>query len=97
MPEPVGVPHACEIEYCLGNLHLVNDYAWTSDDYKVCATMQNFFANFIKTGNPNGAALPEWPAAKPTDQKPAVMIIDTESKGVAYDDARYYFLDKVTK
>src|SRR5690606_34935464 len=39
MPEPIGAPHACEIEYCMGNLHLVNDYAWTSDDYKVSATM----------------------------------------------------------
>lgn len=97
MPEPIGAPHACEIEYCMGNLHLVNDYAWTSDDYKVSATMQNFFANFIKTGNPNGMGLPEWPAAKPADKKPAVMIIDTESKAVPYDDARYYFLDKVTK
>ena len=35
MPEPLGAPHACEIEYCMGNLHLVEDYAWTKDDYKV--------------------------------------------------------------
>ena len=81
----------------MGNLHLIKDYAWTPDDYKVSETMQNYFANFIKTGNPNGTGLPEWPAAKPTETKPAVMIIDTESKAVAYDDARYYFLDKMAK
>ncbi len=95
MPEPIGAPHACEIEYCMGNLHLVKDYAWTADDYKVSETMLNYFANFIINGNPNGSKLPEWKAAKADDPNPDVMIIDVESKNVkAKDDARYIFLDK---
>lgn len=94
-PKAVGAPHACEIEYCMGNLDLVTEYAWTKDDYKVSETMQNYFANFIKTGNPNGDVLPSWPAAERNDATPSVMIIDTESKTVeAKDDARYEFLDK---
>jgi len=98
MPEPIGAPHACEIEYCMGNLHLIKDYAWTADDYKVSETMQNYFANFIIKGNPNGSGLPEWPAAKAGDNSPDVMIINTESKAVkATDDARYLFLDKSYK
>jgi para-nitrobenzyl esterase len=97
MPEPIGAPHACEIEYCMGNLDLVKDYAWTPDDYKVSETMLNYFANFIKTGNPNGDKLPEWPAAQPNDGTPPVMILDTESKSVKYNDARYLFLDKMNK
>jgi len=97
MPEPIGAPHACEIEYCMGNLHLVKDYAWTADDYKVSETMLNYFANFIKTGNPNGDKLPEWPAAQANDITPAVMILDTESKAVKFDDARYLFQDKMNK
>ena len=93
-PKPIGAPHACEIEYCMGNLHLVDDYAWTKDDYKVSKTMQEFFANFIKTGDPNGKMLPEWPAAAAQDAMPPVMIIDVESKvEKAKDDARYEFLD----
>ncbi|HMR57589.1 MAG TPA: carboxylesterase family protein, partial [Cyclobacteriaceae bacterium] len=79
------------------NLHLVKDYAWTADDYKVSETMLNYFANFIKTGNPNGDKLPEWPAAQASDNTPAVMILDTESKAVKYDDARYLFQDKMNK
>lgn len=94
-PEPVGAPHACEIEYCMGNLHLIKDYAWTPEDHKVSDTMLNYFANFIKTGNPNGANLPNWPAAEGNDTTPPVMIIDVDSKAVdAKDDARYLFLDK---
>lgn len=94
-PEPVGAPHACEIEYCMGNLHLVKEFAWTAEDYKVSQTMQQYFANFIMTGNPNGKGLPEWPAAEPASDAPAVMVIDTESKAVkAENDARYRFLEK---
>src|SRR5258706_578163 len=97
-PEPVGAPHACEIEYCMGNLDLIKNYAWTKDDYAASATMLNYFANFIIQGNPNGANLPEWPAAEPTDTTPPVMIIDVQSKAVdAKDDARYLFLDKAYK
>lgn len=95
-PGPIGAPHACEIEYCMGNLHLVDDYAWTADDYKTSLDMQNYFANFIKTGNPNQADLPEWTAAKANDPMPPVMVIDTQSKLIkAENDARYLFLDKV--
>ena len=97
-PEAVGAPHACEIEYCMGNLHLIKEYAWTADDFKVSNTMLDYFANFIKTGNPNGDKLPEWIAAKAGDATPPVMIIDTESKTVkAPNDARYEFLDKAYK
>lgn len=94
-PEPVGAPHACEIEYCMGNLHLVEDYVWTADDFKTSQTMQNYFANFIKTGNPNGENLPVWSKADANDSQPPVMIINTESKlQKAENDARYLFLDK---
>jgi len=79
----------------MGNLHLVKEYAWTADDHKVSETMMNYFANFIKTGNPNGAKLPDWPSAKAGDSTPPVMILNTESKAEkAKDDARYLFLDK---
>ena len=95
LPPPLGAPHASEIEYCMGNLMLVRDYAWTEEDYKTSQTMQGYFANFIIHGNPNGPKLPEWPAAKPGDATPDIMVINTESKSVkATDDSRYIFLDK---
>ena len=97
-PAAVGAPHACEIEYCMGNLHLVKEFAWTADDMKVSETMLNYFANFIKSGNPNGDKQPEWSAAKAGDKNPPVMIIDVQSRTEnAKDDARYEFLDKAFK
>ena len=94
-PKPIGAPHACEIEYCMGNLHLVDDYAWTPDDFKVSEMMQEYFANFIISGNPNGKDLAEWKVAESEDDTPSVMIIDVECKTVeAKNDARYEFLDQ---
>lgn len=97
-PKAVGAPHACEIEYAMGNLHLVKEYAWTADDFKVSDTMLNYFTNFVKTGNPNGGKLPDWKAAKAGESTPPVMILDVESRTEsAKDDARYLFLDKAYK
>jgi para-nitrobenzyl esterase len=97
-PEAVGAPHACEIEYCMGNLHRIKEYAWTSDDFKVSETMLSYFANFIKTGNPNGDKLPTWDIAKPKNSTPPFMVIDVNSRTEkAKDDARYEFLDKTYK
>jgi para-nitrobenzyl esterase len=96
--EAVGAPHACEIEYCMGNLSLIKEFAWTDDDFKVSETMSNYFANFIKTGNPNGEKLPNWAIAKADDATPPVMIIDVNSRTEkAQNEARYEFLDKKAK
>lgn len=93
-PKPKGAVHSAEIEYAMGNLATNKDYAWTEDDYKVSETMMNYFANFIKSGNPNGDKLPVWPMAK-DEKNPEIMIIDVESKATkAENDARYLFLDK---
>jgi para-nitrobenzyl esterase len=76
-PRAMGARHASEIEYALGNLYsnTVND--WTADDYKTSATMLNYFANFIKTGNPNGAGLPQWPVLK--NDTPVFMNINADT------------------
>ena len=61
-PRPAGrAVHSAEIEYALGNLDSNKVYAWTPDDYRVSQILQAYFANFIRTGNPNGVGLPSWP------------------------------------
>lgn len=96
-PPALGAPHACEIEYCMGNLHLLEHYwAWTEEDYQVSKTMQEYFANFIKTGNPNGNGLAEWPLVKAEDEQTPVMIIDVKSETkLMKEDARYLVLDDI--
>lgn len=94
-PKDLGAPHAAEIEYAMGNLDRIKEFAWTADDYKASETMFKYFANFIKTHNPNGEGLPEWSKATANENNPPVMVIDTESKEIkAQNDARYKFHDR---
>src|SRR6185369_13585611 len=91
-PTPSGAVHSAEIEYAMGNLDLNKVFAWTSDDYKVSKVMQDFFANFIKTGNPNGPGAPAWP----TYAEGQRMIIDVDSRAERERmRARYELLDSL--
>jgi para-nitrobenzyl esterase len=55
--------HSADIEYALGNLASNEVYAWTAEDEQVSELMQGYYANFVKTGDPNGPGLPLWPRA----------------------------------
>ena len=62
-----GAVHSAEIEYALGNLMTHPSYHWNEEDVHVSSIMHAYFANFIKTGNPNGLDVNEnnlvfWPA-----------------------------------
>lgn len=94
-PDP-GAVHSGEIEYALGNLATNRVYAWTGDDYKVSATMEGYFANFIKTGDPNGAGLPNWPVARPKDGGLLRQAIGTDTHTIVDRNApRYEFLQRI--
>lgn len=96
-PGQEGAGHSVEIEYAMGNLASNKVYAWTADDYALSAQMQDYFANFIKTGNPNGAGLPEWPQAS-AGEGSRLMILNLPSAAAsATDHARQQFLDGQAK
>ena len=96
-PDEAAV-HSGEIEYALGNLATNHVYAWTAADREVSATMEGYFANFIKTGNPNGPGLPHWPAAAPRDGGLLRRMINTNSHTIIdRRAARYTFLQRTFK
>jgi para-nitrobenzyl esterase len=93
-PGAPGAVHSAEIEYALGNLAGNKAYAWTPADYKVSALMQEYFANFIKTANPNGEGLPPWPPAN-TGEQVQVMHIDVSTRAEPEQHReRYLLLDQ---
>jgi para-nitrobenzyl esterase len=57
--------------------------------------MQGYFANFVKTGNPNGPGLPHWPVGTvASDGRVMRMRLDVESHAEAEQRARFLFLDQ---
>ena len=93
-PSSKGAVHSAEIEYAMGNLPTNRVYDWQPEDFKVSAIMQNFFVNFIKTGNPNGLGVPEWPALDKSEAVP-VMHIDVDTRlERSTNEARYKLMDK---
>jgi para-nitrobenzyl esterase len=95
-PPARGAVHSAEIEYAMGNLGTNKVYAWTPDDYKVSATMQEYFANFIKTGNPNGRGLPNWPAVSGDSAQFLRIDLETRAETEAHR-GRYLVLDRLSE
>jgi para-nitrobenzyl esterase len=96
-PAPLasGAVHSAEIEYAMGNLATNKVYDWNPDDYKVSQTMQEYFANFIKTGNPNGGNLPRWPVVK-AGQAAGYLHIDVQTRAeTEAHRGRYTVLDEL--
>ena len=92
-PAPRGAAHSAEIQYAMGNLPLDKRYAWEDVDYKVSEVMQGYFVNFIKTGNPNGPGLTNWPAyASNTNFQRMRLDVDSRAEAEPHRD-RYLALD----
>jgi para-nitrobenzyl esterase len=93
-----GAVHSAEIEYALGNLSTNKVFAWTPDDYKLSNLMQQYFANYVKNGNPNGAGLPDWPVNKKNTDGASVLVMRLDVESHAEPDRhkdRYLFLDSL--
>lgn len=78
-----GAVHSADIEYAMGNLDTNEYYDWQPEDYAISKLFLSFYANFCKTGNPNGEGLPTWTAINGKLDAAPVMQIDVESGEVA--------------
>jgi len=93
-PAQLGAYHSAEIEYVFGQLDSKEGIAWRPEDRQLSELMQKYWANFARSGNPNRAGLPEWPAYFAASGWP-VMFLD--AKSAAHKDElreRYLFLAK---
>lgn len=87
-----GAIHAADIEYAFNTLDSKSS-DWHDEDRRVAELMATTFANFIRTGNPNGPGVPEWPAFGDSGK---VMVFDSvsESRPEEFRE-RYAFLESV--
>lgn len=95
-PRMSGAVHSADIEYAMGTLPTNRVYDWQPDDYTMSDIFINYYANFIKTGNPNGLGLPEWTPCNGEDI-PSVMQLDLNPvmKKDVVKEQKYRRYDKI--
>ena len=89
-----GAPHATEIPFVFDTVAARYGKDLTASDRATAQAANAYWANFAKTGNPNGAGLPEWPAY--SAQKDVLMDF-TPTGPVAKPDPWKVRLDLVEK
>lgn len=90
-----GSFHSSELWYMFGSMRdIPAQRQWTKADHDLSNTMQSYWANFIRTGNPNGNGLPIWTQCV-EDNKGSFMlfkdhkatltsVLDTKEKNELY-------------
>src|SRR6185503_14926391 len=71
-----GARHASELPYVFRQLTEHGRGTPTPKDEALSEMMRTFWTNFVKTGDPNGKGLPEWPAY--SDSNTQVLHIEAE-------------------
>ena len=55
--------HTAEVPYVFGTLDATPERGFTQQDREISARMMRYWANFVKTGDPNEKSLPQWKPA----------------------------------
>ncbi len=74
-----GSFHSSEIPYVFDTLEAAPERTFTRQDHQVMLAISTYWLNFVRTGNPNGAGQPIWPALDPANPE----MIDFGAKTVA--------------
>ena len=76
--ERLGAFHTAEVPYVLNTLDM-SGRPFTDADRKAAGMASSYWANFTKTGDPNGPGLPVWPAI---GDQPEVMQVGDKNAPV---------------
>jgi carboxylesterase type B len=78
--EKYGAFHTSEIPYVFNTLSR-SDRPFGPADRKIAEEMSSYWANFARSGDPNGKGLPAWPAV--SAQQPMTMELGDTSRPIA--------------
>lgn len=86
-----GAEHSSEVVYAFDALGALLGDKVTAKDSAVASAMHCYWVNFARTGNPNGADLPAWPAV--TRQSDRLLDFQGDGTALAKDDPWHARLD----
>jgi len=58
--------------------------------------MSAYWANLVKTGNPNGSGLPEWPLYTTSEKKIMLLAVKQEAKPIADSGGLDFLYNKMS-
>jgi para-nitrobenzyl esterase len=88
-----GATHGSEAQYIFGNL--LTPRAWTDLDHQVSEMLSSYWVNFATSGDPNGKALPKWPAFVDRKSDRPMVLGDQAAIGPAPNGAQLAFFESV--
>lgn len=86
--------HTAEVPYVFGTLDAAPERGFTQQDREISARMMRYWANFVKSGDPNGRGLPAW---KPATDSTAPFTMELGDRWEAFPQipvARRSFFDR---
>ena len=93
---PYGAGHGAEIAYVFHNINARRgDAETTTTDEEVAHILNTYWANFAKSGNPNGEGLPVWPGYN--TEKEEILDIQPDGQIIGKSDPRKQRLDVIEK
>lgn len=91
-----GAGHGSEVAYVFNNLGARwGDTEPTPEEEKLAQVLNTYWANFAKTGNPNGDGVPEWPVYNTQNEE--ILEIESDGETVGKSDPRKERMDVITK
>jgi para-nitrobenzyl esterase len=75
-----GAPHASDVPYAINTVAEKYRDKVTAKDRLIADAMNSYWANFAKTGDPNGPGLPKWRKYSAGSEKD--MLMDFSARGV---------------
>lgn len=88
-----GARHASEIPYVFGALGSDKTVPWGTEDWTLSDTIETYWTNFAKTGNPNGGGLPDWPRYAAEGNYPVMHLDIASAAAPQTHQERYEFWD----
>lgn len=78
-----GPPHATDIPYAMNTVRAKYGDKLTNQDMAMAQMEHSYWVNFVRTGNPNGSGLPNWPVYDPGADKIMYFSADGVPRAVA--------------